>query len=115
MSKKAMYMAKIDKKDFAEWKSKKGKFNGRLMFQLWIEFLCIPKNFLNFFGNVDKAETERTKEDITKYKIVELDQENWDKFMVLCKDNDMYANDAINILVKRFNAQGYCIETKLKV
>jgi len=109
------YMSKIDKINFLEWKEKKGKYNGRLMFQLWVDYLCIEKNFKDFYSKITENERLRTKDDITQYKIVDLDSENWNNFMLLCRKNKIYANDLINILVKKFNNQGYCIETKLKV
>ena len=115
MSKTSNYMSKIDKYSFSEWKEKKGKYNGRLMFQLWIDYLSVEKNFNNFNSKITEDEKIRTKDDITQYKIVDLDSKNWSKFMFLCRKNNMYANDLINILVKKFNNKGYCIETKLKV
>tara|TARA_B110000879_G_scaffold128869_1_gene169554 strand:- start:1490 stop:1858 length:369 start_codon:yes stop_codon:yes gene_type:complete len=115
MSKTSNYMSKIDKYSFSEWKEKKGKYNGRLMFQLWVDYLSVEKNFNDFNCKITEDEKIRTKDDITQYKIVDLDSKNWNKFMLLCRNNNMYANDLINILVKKFNNKGYCIETTLKV
>jgi hypothetical protein len=115
MAKTTMYMAKIDTVDFNKWKEAKSEFNGRLMFQLWIDHLSIPKNFNAFLRKVEDDERERSEGALTKSKLTKLNKENWKNFLALCIKNEMCGNDMINILVKHFNKHGYCVETKIKV
>lgn len=115
MASKTMYMARIDSGEFAKWKENNGEFNGRLMFQLWINHLSDEGNFYDFHKTIKEDERCRTQDDVVMHKIREIDRENWNSFMELCRVNGMFANDMINVLIKRFNSQGWCIETEIKV
>ena len=109
------YLAKIDNKDFNKWKKNNGKFNGRLQWQLWIDYLSDKTNFDEFLSTVTEDEMERTKDDQMIYKITYLNKKSWSLFLKNCRHHSMYGNDMVNILVKRFNKKGYCIETNIKV
>lgn len=115
MEKTTMYMAKIDREEFVKWKENNGRFNGRLMFQIWVEYLSKKENFNKFLNSVKEEEKERTLENLHRYKLTDLNYKNWNLFMNLCRDNDVFANDIVNILIRRFNNQGWCVETEMKV
>lgn len=109
------YMAKIDRKDFEKWKENNGEFNGRLMFQIWVNELADKKKFDRFLKSVTEKQKERTKQEIKHYKLMDLDAKNWQSFLKNCRENSMYGNDMVNILIKKFNQDGYCLEAKMRV
>ena len=111
-----LYQAKFDKKDYVLFKQNQGEFNIKLRFQLWVNHLSNYGNFLEFIsGNITRQEFSRTPDDFTQYKITGINRKNWEAFRENCTRHDFYAIDVINILVKRFNNQGYCFESKVKI
>lgn len=109
------YMAKIDKKDYAKWLENNKEYNGRLMFQLWVDHLSDEKNFEKFHETIKDSEMERSRDNFVYYKLRDLDAKNWSNFLINCRSKGMYGNDMVNILIKRFNSDGFCIETCIKV
>lgn len=109
------YMAKIDEKDFAEWREKDGVFNGRILFQQWVNHLSDKDNFKEFYENIDPKYFERTKDDFTQYKIRNLDKKNWKQFIKNCREVGLFANDLVNVLIKKYNKEGYCVIRTVKI
>ena len=117
MKKQVMYLAKIDRKVYAKFKDGQDRLSVKLLFQLWVDYFADFDRFQEFFidGDITEQELEQQYDDVNRYKLVEIDQENWSLFMSHCRAHKMYARDAINILVRRFNNNGFCITTEIEV
>ncbi len=113
------YLMKVNNNEFKKLKNNKGNISIRFRISGWISHLSDRDNFLDFFN---EERIERCSEkwypesgiDRTCYTI-EMDGDDWVAFLKNLREQGMYANNALNELVKEYNKNGNLFEIKVGV
>jgi len=111
------YLSKINSEEFKKFKKEHGFLSINARINYWIEYLSDAKKFNSFFKDDAELDADigRSKEIVSTYRVRDIDAGNWTAFKDNCSNKDMYANDAINVLVMRYNRKGDLFTVKIKV
>ena len=113
------YLAKIDNEEFEKFKNKKGEISIKFRMAGWIKKLSNEWHFNRFFTEERKKRCSEKwptdVEDTRKYYSVIIDEKDWRLFFDNCRSVKIYANSALNELIKEYNLNGDLFEIKIKV
>lgn len=114
------YLSKIDAEQFEKLKGKKGELSIKFRMAGWIKKLSDKDEFDNFFKTMARVKRCSVKYptdvvDTRKHYSIEVDENDWEKFKTNARERGIYANSALNELVKEYNRRGDLFEINIKV
>lgn len=120
MKEKKAYLARLDLNKIKQIKSNK-EFTVKFRINKWISVLCNKDEFDLFFEKEVKAILESKEgfnklnsSNLTKYTLT-FDKDNLDRFAILCRENKMSVNYAINLLLNRYCDEGDLFTVTIKI
>ncbi len=111
------YLSKINSKEFKKFRDSKGDFSIKFRINSWINLLSSKKEFDRFFNIEEDASGFRkvSLEDVSVFRVEELDRDKWGLFLANCKKSKMSGNYAINLLIEEYNKRGDLFLIKIGV
>jgi len=111
-----LYLSKIEKKNYNQFKKNKGDFSIKFRMNAWINHLNNEFIFKDVFSEYIDEDGYKKMElnNHVAYKL-EVDDQAWSGFQKNCESVGISANLALNKLVEKFNNEGSLFEVKVLV
>jgi pyruvate formate-lyase activating enzyme-like uncharacterized protein len=112
-TRKMNYLARINSEEFSKLKENHGDLTIKFRMNMWVKHLANPKNFKKFFKDLGKE--KNSLDNVTDFVIRDMNKADWNKFVSNCNEMDSYGSNAINYLVKEYNAKGRLFVVEIAV